>query len=162
MKSSTKLLLLLRENARLPIEELARRTKMSVEEATAAIASFEERGVIRGYTAIIREDELDPAPVKALIHVRVTPHRDGGFDRVAERIARFPEVVDLVLVSGGFDLQLTIQGKSLQEVGSFVSSKLATIDGVISTSTGFYLKKYKEAGKRMQGDEKNERLSFCF
>jgi DNA-binding Lrp family transcriptional regulator len=97
-----------------------------------------------------------------LIEVKVTPSRDGGFDRVARRIAKFPEVTDLCLLSGSYDLQLTVEGDSLQQVANFVAAKLATIDGVISTSTGFQLKKYKESGIIMQSDEEYERLKVCF
>ena len=124
---------------------------------------MEKDGVIRGYAAIV----TDQAPgsetrVKALIEVKVTPSRDGGFDRVARRIAKFPEVTDLFLLSGNYDLLLTVEGNSLQQVASFVSDKLATIDGVISTATAFQLKKYKESGMIMQSDEEYERLKICF
>ena len=88
----------------------------------------------------------------------MTPNRDGGFDQVAQRIARYPEVSDLCLISGSFDLLITINGKSLNEVANFVASKLATIDGVQSTSTGFMLKKYKESGRIMEDFEDYERL----
>ena len=99
--------------------------------------------------------------MRALIEVKVTPRREGGFDQVAQRIARYPEVTDLYLISGGFDLLLMVEGDSLQDVASFVSAKLSTIDGVISTSTGFMLKKYKESGRIMQNDEEYERLKVC-
>lgn len=91
----------------------------------------------------------------------MTPKREGGFDQVAQRIARYPEVTDLYLVSGSFDLLLTVEGRSLQEVAMFVSAKLSTIEGVLSTSTGFLLKKYKESGRIMQNDEEYERLKVC-
>ena len=100
--------------------------------------------------------------VKALIEVKVTPRREGGFDAVARRIAKYPEVTDVMLISGGYDLLLTVEGSSLAKVANFVSDKLATIDGVISTSTGFILKKYKESGRVMRNDEEYERLKICF
>ena len=104
------------------------------------------------------DDSVDDGKVKAVIEVKVSPNRDGGFDQVAKRIAKYPEVTDLFLVSGSFDLLITINGKSLKEVANFVASKLATIDGVLSTSTGFMLKKYKESGKIMEDFEDYERL----
>ena len=91
----------------------------------------------------------------------MTPRREGGFDQVARRIARLPEVTDLYLVSGSFDLLLTVEGDSLQEVASFVSAKLSTIEGVLSTSTSFLLKKYKESGKLFENEEEHERLQVC-
>jgi len=162
MEKKEKLLALLRENARYSPAELAERTGLTAAEAADGIADLERQGVIRGYTVILNEDALAERPVKALIEVRVTPRRDGGFDQVAQRIAKFPEVSDVLLISGGFDLLLTVQGRTLQEVAGFVASKLATIDGVMSTSTGFILKKYKESGRIMEGDEDYERLKICF
>ena len=124
---------------------------------------MESAGVIRGYAAIVTDEAPgSESRVKALIEVKVTPSRDGGFDRVARRIAKFPEVTDLCLLSGGYDLQLTVEGNSLQQVANFVSGKLATIEGVISTTTAFQLKKYKESGMIMQSDEEYERLKICF
>ena len=161
MEKRTKLLSLLCENARYSAAELAERIGIAPAEVAAEIAELERTGVIRGYTTILNEDAIADRPVKALIEVRVTPQRDGGFDQVAQRIAKFPEVSDVVLISGGFDLLLTIQGKTLQEVAGFVASKLATIDGVMSTSTGFILKKYKESGRIMENDEDYERLKIC-
>ena len=156
-----KILALLRENARMGIQEIALRAGLPEAEAEQEIRELEKSGVIRGYTAILNESELDDNKVKALIEVRVTPRREGGFDQVARRIARFPEVTDLYLVSGSFDLLLTVEGDSLQEVASFVSAKLSTIEGVLSTSTSFLLKKYKESGRIMQNDEEYERLKIC-
>ena len=156
-----KILALLRENARMGIQEIALRSDLPEAEAEQEIRELEKSGVIRGYTAILNESELDDNKVKALIEVRVTPRREGGFDQVARRIARFPEVTDLYLVSGSFYLLLTVEGDSLQEVASFVSAKLSTIEGVLSTSTSFLLKKYKESGRIMQNDEEYERLKIC-
>ncbi|MBR2345965.1 MAG: Lrp/AsnC family transcriptional regulator [Lentisphaeria bacterium] len=153
----------LRSNARMSVSDIAVRLNAAEVDVASAIAEMEKSGLIRGYTAIL-SDEAPGAEkrVKALIEVKVTPNRDGGFDRVARRIAKFPEVTDLCLLSGSYDLQLTVEGDSLQQVANFVAAKLATIDGVISTSTGFQLKKYKESGIIMQGDEEYERLKVCF
>lgn len=155
-----KILELLRGNARLSNAEIARRLNLGENEVAEAVRSLENRGIIRGYTAIIDDAARDDRQVKALIEVKVTPRREGGFDQVAQRIAKFPEVTDLILVSGTYDLLLTVEGDSLQKVANFVSAKLATIEGVLSTSTGFRLKKYKESGKIMQNDEKYERLKI--
>lgn len=158
-----KILSLLRSNARMSVDEIATQINAGAAEVAAALKEMESAGIIRGYTAIISDDAPGAEKrVKALIEVKVTPNRDGGFDRVARRIAKFPEVTDLCLLSGGYDLQLTVEGESLQQVANFVAAKLATIDGVISTSTGFQLKKYKESGVIMQSDEEYERLKICF
>ena len=153
---------LLCENARWSAAELAQRCGCSEAAVKKAIASLEKKGIIRGYTAILDDRALGETRVKALIEVRVTPKREGGFDEVARRIAKYPEVTDVMLISGGFDLLLTVEGSSLAKVANFVSEKLATIDGVLSTSTGFILKKYKESGRVMQNDEEYERLKICF
>ena len=154
-----KLLKLLTENARMGIDELSLRSGMDAAAVENAISEMEKNGVICGYTAILNENVIqDNTVVKALIEVKVTPTREGGFDQVARRIARYPEVTDLCLISGSFDLLITIRGRSLQEVANFVASKLATIDGVISTSTGFMLKKYKESGRILEQEEEYERL----
>ena len=158
-----KVLKLLRENARMEFSEIALRCGISsVQEVEDIVSGLERSGVIRGYTAVTDDFAVSGAPVKAIIEVKVTPRRDGGFDQVAQRIAKFPEVTDLILLSGSCDLLLTIQGESLQEVANFVAEKLATIDGVISTSTGFMLRKYKESGRIMLNDENYERLKICF
>ena len=158
-----KIISLLRANAKLSAQEIADKLNISAADAAGLITGMEKDGVIRGYTAIVSDEAPgSETRVKALIEVKVTPNRDGGFDRVARRIAKFPEVTDLSLLSGSYDLLLTVEGNSLQQVANFVSAKLATIDGVISTSTGFQLKRYKESGIIMQSDEEYERLKICF
>ena len=158
-----KILSLLRSNARMSVDEIAMQINAAGSAVAAEMAEMEKNGIIRGYTTIVSDDAPGAEKrVKALIEVKVTPNRDGGFDRVARRIAKFPEVTDLCLLSGGYDLLLTVEGESLQQVANFVAAKLATIDGVISTSTGFQLKKYKESGVIMQSDEEYERLKVCF
>ena len=147
----------LRDNARITEEKIAELGNFELQQVKDTIKLLEDEHVIRGYTAIC-DDSADDGKVKAVIEVKVSPDRDGGFDRVAKRIARYPEVSDLFLISGSFDLLITINGKSLKEVANFVASKLATIDGVLSTSTGFMLKKYKESGKVMEDFEDYERL----
>lgn len=158
-----KIISLLRANAKLTVPEIAQELAADADAVAQMISDMEKSGVIRGYTAIVTDDAPGSENrVKALIEVKVTPNRDGGFDRVARRIAKFPEVTDLCLLSGSYDLQLTVEGSSLQQVANFVSAKLATIDGVISTATSFQLKRYKESGMIMQSDEEYERLKICF
>ncbi|MBO5645345.1 MAG: Lrp/AsnC family transcriptional regulator [Lentisphaeria bacterium] len=147
----------LRENARISAAEIAELGNFETSAVEKTIKELEDSHIIRGYTAIC-DGSVDDGKVKAVIEVKVTPNRDGGFDQVAQRIARYPEVSDLCLISGSFDLLITINGKSLNEVANFVASKLATIDGVQSTSTGFMLKKYKESGRIMEDFEDYERL----
>lgn len=156
-----KILEILRTNARMKIDEIAARSGLSKEAAKATIAELEKEGIICGYTAVLNESVLAAKSVRALIEVKVTPSRDGGFDQVAKRIAKYPEVTDLYLVSGSYDLLITVEGESLNEVASFVSAKLSTIEGVISTSTAFQLKKYKESNILIQGDDEYERLKMC-
>lgn len=163
MNMKEKIISLLRTNARLTAQEIAEILSVETAEVVSAVNEMENAGVIRGYTAIVTDDAPgSESRVKALIEVKVTPSRDGGFDRVARRIAKFPEVTDLSLLSGSYDLLLTVEGASLQQVANFVSDKLATIEGVISTATSFQLKKYKESGMVMQSDEEYERLKICF
>ncbi len=149
---------LLHENARLSDAEIAERIGKSEKEVAKAIKALENEGTIIGYHAVIDDSILPETAVKALIEVKVRPEREGGFDKIAKRLSRFPEVYSLSLVSGSYDLQLEVQGKTLQDVASFVSSKLATTDGVISTNTGFILKKYKISGKMLENGDDYEKL----
>ena len=153
---------LLKENARLSASEIAGRLNVPTESVEKIIASLESEKIICGYTVIVNNAPGGDHSVKALIEVKVTPRREGGFDQVARRIAKYPEVTELCLVSGNCDLLLTVQGETLQEVAHFVASKLATIDGVVSTSTAFMLRKYKESGVILEDDEDYERLKVCF
>ena len=150
----------LRENARRSAAEIAEMGNYEVSAVENTIKQLEDERIICGYTAIC-DDSVDDGNVKAVIEVRVSPSRDGGFDQVAKRIARYPEVTDLLLISGSFDLLITINGKSLKEVANFVASILATIDGVISTATTFQLKKYKVSGRLLEETETAERLAVC-
>lgn len=152
------ILRILMENARTPVEEIAVRLGAEPAAVAAAIAELEEAKVIRGYTAIVNREALSDTKVRAQIEVRVQPRREGGFDYVARRIALFPEVVRLDLVSGSYDLLLEVEGDSLQQVAGFVSARLSTIEGVLSTATLFQLKTYKEAGVILAGEEKDERI----
>ena len=121
------------------------------------IETYEENGVILGYKTIIDWDKTDREYVSALIEVKITPQRDRGFDRVAEQIYSYPEVQSLYLMSGGFDLAVLIEGKTMKEVAYFVAQKLAPIEDVISTATHFVLRKYKDKGIVYGAPEKDER-----
>jgi len=156
-----KILKLLAENARISEAEIAARLNIAESTVKEVIKELKDRGVICGFTTILNENKIKDNKVKALIEVKVTPKREGGFDQIAKRIANFPDVTDLYLVSGSFDLLLTVEGESLQEVASFVSEKLSTLDGIVSTATVFLLKKYKESNRIMQNDEEFERLKIC-
>ena len=156
-----RLLNILERDASLSIEELAVRLNSDPETVRSMMRQLIAERKILGYQAIIPETSNTQTKVKALIEVKITPRREGGFDTPAKRIARFPEVTDLALVSGSCDLFVNVQGNSLQEVATFIAEKLATIDGVISTATTFQLKHYKIAGRTLDGDEKANRLAVC-
>jgi DNA-binding Lrp family transcriptional regulator len=152
------LLKILKENALESPRDLARMLGISEDEVKQRIADYEARGVIRAYQAILNPDQFDPNSVRAVIEVKITPEREGGFDRIAARISKFPEVESMFLMSGAYDLLVFLTGDNLREVATFVSEKLATIEGVLSTSTHFMLKTYKDHGVLMEDKVVNERL----
>lgn len=154
------LLKLLKQNALESPRNLAKMLGLPEEDVKARISEYEKTGVIRGYQAIVDTDQLDVDLVSAVIEIKVTPEREGGFNRVAERISRFPEVEALYLMSGSYDLLAVVTGRHLKEVALFVSEKLATIHGILSTATHFRLKTYKERGVLMEAQEKDERLKI--
>jgi len=137
---------LLRQNARLSAEDIAAMTKKTVEEVKAIIKKLENDGIILKYAAIVNpeKDAVAKDRVLAEIQIQVQPQREHGFDAIADRIYRFPQVRSLYLMSGGYDLKVVIEGDNLREVAMFVSEKLSTLEGVRSTKTSFILKKYKE------------------
>ena len=152
---------ILRHDARTTVEDIARMTALSPEDVADRIAGYEKQGVIRGYRALVNDDRLTGAAerVTAVIEVKVQPERDGGFDRIARRIGGFPEVVNMYLMSGKYDLLLFVEGDSLRKVAGFVSRHLATLDGVLSTGTHFMLKTYKEDGVLMEEADTDQRLA---
>ena len=152
------LLSILKSNARTSVEDIAKMVRSTPEAVAARIEGYEKEGTIRGYRTLINEDHLKEDSVTAVIEVRVQPEREGGFDRIARRISGFPEVVNMYLMSGKFDLLLFVEGKNLREVAMFVSERLATLDGVLSTGTHFMLKSYKQDGVLMDGEAPDERL----
>ena len=154
----TQVLDLLREDCRLPLEKLAVMLGVSTEEVAETIDSLERRRVILHYAPIINWDLTDRERVEAMIQVSVTPQRDMGFDAVARRIYRFEEVKSVYLMSGGYDLLVLVEAKSLKELALFVSSKLSTLEMVTGTQTSFVLKRYKEEGVIFDGSQSDNRL----
>ncbi len=155
---------ILEKDARTTPEEIAKMLKKSVGVVKSAIKKYEKEGVIVKYKTVINTDILkdDAQKVRALIEVRVSPQRGHGFDHIAERIYRFQEVKSCYLLSGSYDLLLVVEGRDIQEVSSFVSEKLATIDNVNSTVTHFILKRYKADGDMLKRIERNHRIAISF
>ena len=141
-----KLLSMIEKNSRIDLKELA--VMMGEEEIDLVneLAALEEEGIICGYHTLIDWEKTSIEKVTALIEVRVTPQRGQGFDNIAERIYKYPEVTSVYLISGGYDLLVTLEGKSLKEISGFVSDKLSTLDTILSTATHFILKNYKDHG----------------
>ena len=153
-----KILAVIEKNSRIDIHDLA--VILGENEAMVAneIADMEKENVICGYHTLINWDKTSEEKVSALIEVKVTPQRGQGFDAIAERIYNFSEVHALYLMSGGFDFTVFIEGKTMKEVAQFVSSKLAPLEAVLSTSTHFVLKKYKDHGTVFEKTENDERM----
>ena len=157
MTMREKILTYIERNSRIDIAELALRVNADEQAVLNELEAMEHERVICGYHTLIDWEKTSLDQVSALIEVRVTPQRGQGFDRFAERIYNYPEVKALYLMSGGYDFAVTIEGKSLKEVSMFVSEKLSTIEGVLSTATHFVLKKYKEHGTTLEVKPKSER-----
>ena len=153
------LLKLLQENAALKAPQLATMLNLPEADVSAKIKRWEADEVILGYRTIVNEEKLGLEVVRAVIEVKITPERGGGFDRLAERIAKYSEVNSCYLMSGGYDLLVVLEGRSLREIASFVSEKLATIQGVLSTATHFMLKPYKIQGVLMKREVNEDRLA---
>ncbi|MCD8205850.1 MAG: Lrp/AsnC family transcriptional regulator [Clostridia bacterium] len=149
----------LRENARISTEKLARMAGVTEEEAAKTVKSLEDEGTIVKYTAVINADKETDDKVEALIEVKVTPHKGSGFDAIAEDLSDLPEVRNLYLMSGAYDLAVIVEGKSLRDVSRFVSEKISKYDDVLSTATHFILKKYKVEGARTSKLSPTQRLS---
>ena len=154
------LLKLLRDNAALKPAQLASMLNQSEADVAAKIKKYEADNLILGYRTVLNEEKIGVDIVRAVIEVKITPERGGGFDRLAERIAKYSEVRSCYLMSGGYDLLVIVEGNNLREVATFVSEKLATIQGVVSTATHFMLKPYKEQGVLMQRENNEERLAI--
>ena len=151
------LIKLLKGNARLSNEQLAVMLGVTPEEVAARIADYEKRGVIKGYSVILNEELADKNSVTAFIEVKVTPKADFGCDELARTIMMYDEVDSVTLMSGSFDLAVTLSGTNYKEIALFVAKRLSSIDGVISTSTHFVLKQYKEQGFFIENEAADER-----
>ena len=156
-KLQLEIIKLLTEDARYTTKQLSAMVGVSEDEVKSAIAQLEDSGVIVKYSAIVNTEKLNLNTVQALIEVKVTPQKLRGFDAVAEQIDNFSEVQSLYLMSGGFDIAVMVEGKTLTDISRFVAEKLSTVDGVISTATHFILKKYKIEGQVTQKTEGAER-----
>ena len=146
MLDRCELLRLIEQNARLSQAELAVMLQATEDEVSAALKTLREENIILGYTTIINWEKTQVESVTAMIEVRLVPQRDQGFDRIAQRLYKYPQVSSCYLMSGGFDLMLIIEDSTLREVASFISDKVAPLDGVVSTATHFILKNYKSNG----------------
>ena len=156
-----RILTIIEKNSRINLKELAIMLGTEEIEVANALQEMETDGIICGYHTMINWDKTGIEKVTALIEVRVTPQRDMGFDKVAERIYNYPEVNSVYLISGGFDLMVTLEGKTLREISQFVTDKLSTLDQVLSTKTNFILKKYKDHGTVMAPRAKDERIMMA-
>lgn len=152
-----KLLQLLSENSSFTTEQLALMLGEPEDYIAAQIKEYENSGVIRGYRAVVNWDEVPDAGVMAMIELKVAPQLQKGFDDIAERILAYDEVESVFLMAGSYDLLLTVKGKTIQEVSSFVAKQLAAMEGILSTATHFMLKRYKENGVSMVDMKKDGR-----
>lgn len=152
-----KLIQLLDSNARLNDAQLAVMLDRTEEEVKAQIASLEREGVIRGFKAVIDWEKTDRDTLTALIELRVTPQPDRGFEEIAEQISLFDEVESVYLMSGGYDLAVTVRGRSFRDIAFFVAKQLSTLDSVISTATHFVLRRYKDQGIAFTREKKDLR-----
>lgn len=142
-------------------EELAQEHGLTTAEVEAQIAGWENEGVILGYQAVIDPVKAGFDGVSAFIEVKLSPERGGGFNRLARRVASFDQVVSCYLASGGYDLMVVVEGADLMEVAQFVTDKLSSMEGVLSTATHFRLKVYKENGFQLSQDEEDGRLAVA-
>lgn len=152
-------LAILSDDARMTPKKISAMLSVSEEEVSACIRNMEKNGTIVKYTAIVNDEKADDSVVSALIEVKVTPKKKEGFDGIATQIASFPEVKSVYLMSGAYDLAVFIEDRSLQQVSRFVSERISTFDGVISTATHFILKKYKIEGVVTEKADADLRLS---
>ena len=156
-----KILSYIEKNSRVDLADLAVMLDMDETVIMNELEAMEHEGIICGYHTLINWDKAGVEKVTALIEVRVTPQRGMGFDKVAERIYNYPEVNSVYLISGGFDLMVTLEGKTLREISQFVSDKLSALDQVLSTKTNFILKKDKDHGTVMAAPTKDERIMMA-
>ncbi|MBP9001068.1 Lrp/AsnC family transcriptional regulator [Lacrimispora saccharolytica] len=153
-----RILQIIEKNSKVGIDEIAIRLGENEIDVANEIKAMEEEGVICGYHTLIDWEKTNIEKVSALIEVTVTPQRGQGFDSIAERIYNYPEVNAVYLISGGYDLLVMLDGKSLKQVASFVSDKLSTLDSVLSTATHFVLKRYKDHGTIIEQNDDREKI----
>ena len=153
-----KILAVIEKNSRIDIKDLAVLLGESEVAVANEIAQMEKEHIICGYHTLINWDKTSEEKVTALIEVKVTPQRGLGFDSIAERIYKYDEITSVYLMSGGFDFTVIIEGKTMKSVAQFVANKLSPLDSVLSTSTHFVLKKYKDYGRVLDAEEKDERM----
>ena len=154
------ILRILEEDAHKSPQRIATMTGIPLSKVKAAIKQAERDRTIIKYKAIVNWDRVGEGQVVALVEVRLVPQRDVGFDAIAERIYRFPEARSVYLMSGTYDLAVLVAGKTIQEVASFVTQKLAPLEGVQGTVTHFLLKRYKEDGEVLEGEERLKRVPY--
>ena len=156
------LLRILEENSRLSAEEIATMTTLTPAEVQVRIRALEDEGVIRKYTTVINWEKAGNGEVSSIIELKVSPERDFGYDRIAERLSRFRQVKTLRLMTGTYDLQLLVTGKNMQEVSRFVSEHIAPMDRIRETATHIIMKSYKENGNVLFEEQEAERLPYSF
>ena len=152
-----KILRLMENNARISDSDIATAIGVSEKEIKAAIKEMESAGIIRGYKTIIDRERLEENTVSATIELKVVPKAERGFEEVAERIALYPEVESVSLMSGGCDLSVVVTGKTFRDVSTFVAKELATIDAVTATATQFIMRRYKDHGVLLTDEDRDER-----
>jgi DNA-binding Lrp family transcriptional regulator len=160
MSDREEILALLRENARYSTADLARQTDLSESEVEAAIEELESDGVIKGYQAVVDWDKVEPERVRAAVELNVTLDRETGYDDIAERLAKFPEVQGLRLVSGDFDFAMEVEGDSMSEVSRFISEQVAPVPEITQTVTHYIMESYKERGVQFGDGHDDDRLSI--
>jgi len=159
MSSRVAVLELLRENARCSVEDIARQTGLDEETVDRTITELEEEGVVRGYRAVIDPEQLDEEQVRAAVELNVTLDRETSYNDVAKRVAKFPMVESLHLVSGDYDFMMEVEGDSMREVSHFISEKVAPVPEITQTVTHYVMESYKESGIEFGDGEDDDRLS---
>jgi DNA-binding Lrp family transcriptional regulator len=159
MSSREEILALLRENARYTVEDMARQTDLDESEVEETIEQLESEGVVRGYQAVVDWDKVEPERVRANVELNVTLDRETGYDDIAERLAKFPEVQGLRLMSGDFDFAMEVEGESMSQVSRFISEKVAPVPEITQTVTHYVMDTYKERGVELGDGHDDDRLS---
>ena len=159
---NVKLLKLMERDAHTSVADMATMLGMTEDAVRAEIAEMEQAGIIRGYKTVVDWERLDDAFVSAIIELKVTPKAGLGFEDVAAKVMKYPEVESVYLMSGVYDLNVVVKGKTFHEVAKFVAKELSTIDSVTSTATHFVLRRYKEMDVELLGDSEDERGSYSF